>query len=189
MPTAYGHLPIAQEPPNSDSKKTVLIIDSSSADIIYDPKSKQEKKNNADEICSALLPLRDQIQVEIELVTDSWREPAQLRRRKAEEIRAKNPDLIIIHASAFYGVKPIRDEDRALMEFVSYIGGNTRFLVYSRGYYVAANQTATDSPQSGPNPPKRLNRFTYKQGSRLTFRDSRIREDLRHRVSEILGLA
>ena len=159
----------AREAAADDGKKTVIVIDTSSPsrEIIYDAKSRQEGKNNADEIVEALSPLNDKIQVEIELITPNW--------RREDVVLNKNPDLIIIHNSAFYGFG--RVEAQRFDQFLNMIKRTrTKVLIFSR---VVPN--VEDQPGS-------MYIFRNDKGAALTFRDPDVRTILIQQVSKILGL-
>lgn len=158
----------ARERPADSSKKTVIVIDSSSKsrEIIYDAKSRQEGKNNADEIVEALSPLNDKIQVEIELITPDW--------KQENGVLNRNPDLIIIHASAFYGFGGF--EARRFDRFLNMIKTRTKVLIFSRVVPNVADQ------------PGRMYSFRHNKDAALTFRDPDVRTILIQQVSRILGL-
>ena len=169
-------------------------MDSYAKDVVYDPQTKEQNLTNAYDITNILLPLK-QLKITPRLVGKRWNEH--------EAIRQENPDLIIIHWSAFYGTTlsiegvETNNEDESFIQFIRYLEKTkTKILVYTR-----ENQLETEAGQQQwfahmeKEMPEfkdlrdRVFLFPLRGGRPLkTFRDDVIAQDLIFKVRSILDL-
>jgi hypothetical protein len=165
-------------------RKLVVTMDSPLK--TYDPEN-VGKRTNMDEILSILQPLEKQI--------SAFKISTSLNWKGEPELRAKNPDLIIIHWSAFAappGQRPV-EEDLKFISFLNYMADSkARFLIYTREGYV--NEEAGHSAlvraweRQVPRLKGRLQIFKFIAGKPKRFRNPDVRQALRSTVSDILGI-
>ena len=116
----YGTYGRSTPPPRSEP--LVYSVDSMEPEQIYLP----GKGTNTAHIRKILQPLPIQVPAE-ELVYMGW--------DNVEDISEKEPDLIIIHRSAFYTTTTTLDPAKAFGAFLEAMEDtDTRFLIYSRGF-------------------------------------------------------
>ena len=109
------------EPPPPSSLPSVYLMDSKEPEQIYNPEG---QGTNTDDIRDILryLPIEPPME---ELVHYGWDD--------AEIMRQREPDLIIIHASAFYTSTITGDPAKKLDAFLRTMEDtHTKFLIYSR---------------------------------------------------------
>ena len=102
----------------------VMMMDSPAPERVYDVETAEFNGTNADVISDILLDLP--IQRQKEAIGAGW--------HRDEDIRRFEPDLVIIHLSAFCPKAPCEEFLGRFRQFVEAFGeSDTEFLVYSRG--------------------------------------------------------
>ena len=102
----------------------VMIMDSPAPERVYDEETVRNNGTNADVISDILLDLP--IRRQKEAIGPGW--------HRDEEVRQFNPDLIIIHFSAFCRGSACLPTLGRFRQFVEYFADtDTQFLIYSRG--------------------------------------------------------
>lgn len=137
----------------SDSQTVVILMDTTAPQGVYDSVTRSASGTNADDLNDGLRDLP--ILLQKETISSTW--------DREEQIALSNPDLIIIHRSAFFhsmnfdfgAAKPDRETDfgeqylmslynvgeNKLFAFLGYTGlrnPGTKFLVYSRAHAPAS---------------------------------------------------
>ncbi|MCP4367301.1 MAG: hypothetical protein GY797_04180 [Deltaproteobacteria bacterium] len=112
----------------STSLPVVILMDSHLPEVVYREETLKNGGSNTDdlsEILDDVLPLEN-----------IRREATSLQWHREEAVLLQNPDIVIIHASAFYDQTNIEDSERKFASFLEYMGEKTKtkFLVYSRGF-------------------------------------------------------
>jgi hypothetical protein len=187
-------LAIWQLIPNKSQTKSVILMDSFAPATVYDTDTRDNLHfTNEYDLYNVLAPLQH-LAITHNIVGQGW--------NQHESIRQQNPDLIIIHWSAFYGVTitidgaTSKDEDINFIQFIKYMEGTkAKFLVYTRSDLVITAQgrqrwfAYMEEKLPGFTGLKdRLHLFTFREGRPLTFRDGVAVQDLRQQVKEILQL-
>lgn len=138
-----------QETTVSDNQNVVILMDTAAPGGVYDSVTRSASGTNADDLNDGLRDLP--ILLQKETISSTW--------GREEQIALSNPDLIIIHRSAFFhsmnfdfgAAKLDRETDfgeqylmplyevgeNKLFAFLGYIGlrnPGTKFLVYSRAH-------------------------------------------------------
>lgn len=163
-------------------RKTVVLMDSTLAPVVYDEATRARGGTNADDITDVIadLPIR------------TIKETTSLMWRRDEQLLQLNPDLVVVHFSAFYGATGQRDSERRLEGFLSYLAGSkTQFLIYSR---MAGDEVfwledwvkgiESKTPVLGG----RIHIMPIEPGAAATFRDAALARRLKLRIKELLGL-
>ena len=114
---------------NLDAGKIkVLLMDSPIYGVVYNKLTQDENTggSNADDITTVLKDLP--IQIFKETTNREWN-------RHEQVVSDIQPDLIVMHLSAFYGVTTIDDPEGSLRFFIDYVMkySNARLMLYSRG--------------------------------------------------------
>ena len=164
--------------------QVVVLMDSTLPSLVYDEKSRQEGRTNADDITDILegLPLR--------LI----KETTSLDWRREEQVVQLEPDLIVIHRSCFYDqTKPYTDDSRKFDSFLEYVGKTspaTRFLVYSRAFTSEQfrQQWIANVENKLPMLQGRITTFHVEGGANASFKNVATGRAIKLRVRSILGL-
>lgn len=103
-------------------------MDSHLPNVVYKLERQEKGGSNADDIREIL----DDIDLQIYFP----REPTSLDWRGEEQVIKINPDLIIIHGSAFYDQTHLEDSEKKFLSFLRYMVDEieAKFLIYSRGF-------------------------------------------------------
>lgn len=167
-------------------KKKAIVWVMDSPLLVYSAESRRQGRMNADDIMEALDEL-DGVKF--------FKEPTSTDWQRGEFIRRENPDLIIIHISAFYdGTTPGDDDDRFKNFLRQMSGTKTRFLLYTRSgglnAYERTRQTYIDELQERlpSDLAGRLFLFQFPKGKMQNFRDMTVRQNLRYHVRQLLEL-
>jgi hypothetical protein len=167
-------------------KKLVITMDSPS--LPYDPENLRLKRSNTNEIVDTLKSVKGLSIVPI---------ATSLEWKGEQEVKEKKPDLIIIHWSAFVALprtnENLKTEDDKFISFLRYMADSkSRFLVYTRhrfpdqkaGYKLLVDYwVRKDVRLSG-----RIEIFEFVPGKPLRFREPSVRNALRIKVTQVLGL-
>ncbi len=103
----------------------VVIMDSTVANQVYNEARQESRGSNADDITNILNAVRPRLSLDKETTSLDW--------AREDEILADNPDLIIIHSSAFYEETDVGDGARKFGSFLKYMTpADTKFLIYTR---------------------------------------------------------
>ncbi|MFM6405613.1 MAG: hypothetical protein ACKPGT_13520, partial [Microcystis sp.] len=162
----------------SQSLPVVVLMDSPDPDVVYDPITREEGGTNADDIERFIL--RDlPLQLCKEIVTPHW--------SNKERILHLNPDLIIIHWSAFYGFTNPADEDAKFSSFLQDMASSrAKFLIYSRapGLNRPDDKRRVIRRYESLHPllRGRINFFILESGPAATFRDQTTGQRLKRYV-------
>ncbi|MDJ0733880.1 MAG: hypothetical protein QNJ47_07305 [Nostocaceae cyanobacterium] len=108
------------------STPKVLIMDSHLPDVVYKLETRKKGGSNADDIREILDDIDPPIQLPRESTNLSW--------HGEQQVLEHNPDIIIIHASAFYQRTDVEDSEKKFLSFLEFIGKRiqSKFLIYSR---------------------------------------------------------
>jgi hypothetical protein len=102
----------------------VVMMDSPYPRRVYDDETAKSNGTNADVISDILLDLP--IRRQKEAIGPAW--------HRDEEIRLFEPDLVIVHFSAFCQSDPCPTAYERMRQFIDYFAdADTEFLIYSRG--------------------------------------------------------
>ena len=165
-------------------KKTILLMDSTLPEVVYDSRSRASGRTNADEIYDAL---KDVPSLSISKETTS------LQWAREEYVRSLGPDLIILHLSAFYDKTTPHDGDRKLLSFLRYISSQkSRLLLYTRAPLLqsgpAQDAYSAELTRQIPALRNRVSMFRFENGQPMTFMDTTLARNLKLQVKSILGL-
>jgi len=180
---AFGIYASIKSPQNiSVKRKTVLLMDSTLNAQIYDENSRSLGRTNADDINEILDDLNG-IQIDKEATSLAW--------ARDESIRVKEPDLIIIHHSCFYGETKHHEAEAKFLNFLRYMAKTkTKFLIYTRSATFASWIMRKSFIESiivdYPEYKNRL--FWFEFRGKHNFRDMIVSQDLKTQVKEILKL-
>lgn len=174
--------------PRQAQNKVLVTMDSPL--LVYDPENTNPPsgRTNTDEIVDAL---RDISGLSLNQVSTN------LGFDREEEVRSKNPDLIILHLSAFASETQSHDtahaEERKLLSFFQYMADSkAKFLVYSRSAYLeeAPEQQAWIQMMERriPGLKDKIHFFDFVPGEHKGFRDAEVRRELKLQVRSILGV-
>lgn len=166
----------------SSRRKLVIVMDNPR--IAYDLENQTSGRTNTNEIRDALGGINKLKVIEVE-TSQQWKGEKQLK--------SKNPDLIILHLSAFVGSMGTAD-DAASMRLLSFFrameDSNAQFLIYTRSPFfeeTAAQQSwVKQMERRAPALRKRLRVFRFNEDK--GFRDPRVRLDLQIEVRNILDI-
>jgi hypothetical protein len=162
--------------------QTVVLMDSTLPDVVYDENTRQQGGTNADDITDILSDLPVQV----------IKETTSLMWRRDEQVLRLSPDLIVVHFSAFYDTTNADDGDQRLEDFLKYLSnGTARFLIYSR---MSPEQVRwlddwiTRIEAQTPALRGRLHTMPIERGPGATFRNAVLARRLKLRVKELLEL-
>jgi len=188
QPTEALKQPAAAEPAKTESRHarkarpTVVLMDSTLPDVVYDPNTRAQGGTNADDITDVLSDLS------VSLI----KETTSLLWRRDEQVLRLDPDLIVMHFSAFYSTTTPDDGDRRLEEFLRYMAGaKARFILYSRmsPEQLRWLQSWLQRVESQlPGLRNRIHVLPIEHGPKATFRDPVLARRLKLQVKEILGV-
>ena len=179
--------------PPANPRPVIVLMDSPLQGRVYDPRTLEAGGTNADDISDALRELN--VVTHKENTSPLW--------HREEQVREQNPDLIVSHLSCLYDVRAGKGDTgtedhlfdvsvKRLIAVLGYLGSvnsRTRFLVYSRGQFVQAEEKwANEVIAQFPVLKGRLFAMTVPGGSKATFRDPATADLLRARVRTILTL-
>lgn len=170
--------------PNHTAKKVVILMDSPLEAVVYDTENKNTGRTNADEIYNSLKDIKN-ITIDKETTNLQW--------NREEEVRSKNPDLIILHLSAFHSETQAHAGDRKLISFFEYVA-NTKslFLVYTRSPFLeddTGQQAWISQLERRIHSLKgRIQFFNFVPGKPKKFRDSDVQRELKIQVRNMLGI-
>jgi hypothetical protein len=163
-------------------RPAVVLMDSTLPAVVYDRDTLKQGGTNADDITDILSDLP------ISLI----KETTSLRWRRDEQVLGFNPDLIVLHFSAFYDTTTPDDAEKRLEEFLTYLSSaDTCFLLYSRmsaeqfrwlQHWVRSIEKRTPALRN------RIHVLPIERGPRATFRDPGLARRLKIRVKELLKL-
>jgi hypothetical protein len=154
----------------------VLVMDSPLRDVVYDSVAFTKGQTNASIITEILKDLR----------VASAKEATDLEWRREAEVRRMDPDLIIIHASAFYSSTNGSDNAAKLVSFLeSMRDTDTRFLVYSR---VTTGVLERVVRQRMPGSEERIRFWQVPGGPAANFNEPATRRRLLQLVREVLSI-
>ena len=172
----------------------IVLMDSPLPGRVYDPRTLAEGGTNADDVTDALRDLP--IAIRKENTSAAW--------HREEQVVGENPDLIVGHLSCLYdsrvgeGQAAISDhlfdvaENRFIL-FLAYVAARnprTRFVVYSRTVFQTHGgeaQWVAAQVARLPVLKGRLHAFIVPGRDQATFREPQTAQQLRARVSEVLG--
>jgi hypothetical protein len=107
----------------TSSPPVIYLMDSTLDELVYNERRRQIGGTNADD----LIEILDELPVEL------CKEATHLEWNREEALFRKHPDLIVIHASAFYDSTNVQDSERKFDSFLRYMADTpTKFLIYSR---------------------------------------------------------
>ena len=160
----------------------VVMMDSPHPARVYDDEAIRANGTNADIINDLLRDLP--IQRVKETAGPFW--------HRDEEIRRLQPDLVLIHLSAFCS-KQCEPQRVRLRQFIDYLADtDARFLIYSRMTPDSVDhhfkEMLGDLPQRHPDLPGRIHTFSLVQYGRPQWRDPATATAFKLRVKELLDL-
>ena len=166
----------------TSSRPIVVLMDSTLPDVVYDGNTRAKGGTNADDITEVLSDLQITI----------IKETTSLRWQRDEQVLRVNPDLVVLHFSAFYSTTTPDDCDKRLEEFLQYMSGaKTRFLMYSR---MSPDQNKwlqrwlRRIEARIPGLRNRIQVLPITPGQDATFRDQDLARRLKLQVKQILEL-
>lgn len=166
----------------SDKRKFVLVMDSYAPEVVYDDQTKKARETNAHVIERMLKPYQDEMRIERELVTENYSE-------NYKSIIDKNPDLIIIHMSSFYGTTVEAKPERLFNFLRAMAKTKAKFLVYSRSIQSSQKEQRTaEIIREVPELEGRLELFTFGPGQPPSLLNSDVAADITHQVKKLLDL-
>lgn len=121
--------------PSPTPQPIVIIMDGNNELIVYNPETFKAGGTNADDVAKILADLT--VDIRKETTDPNWNE------NNEHQIHDQNPELIIIHASAFY---PREDYGDKLIDFLQHMQDTrAKFLIYTRA---EASRNEEDIKQS-----------------------------------------
>lgn len=169
----------------SRSHKWVVMMDSTLPKLVFDPATRAKGGTNADDITPIL----------IDLPVQTVKETTSLQWSREEQLLQLNPDLVIVHLSAFDDKSNAKDSDHKFRTFLKYMAGSkTKFLIYSRVIPKLANRqheihilTQNGFLVNGISV-DRLHLFHVPGRGQATFRDPQTAREFKLRVKSLLGV-
>jgi hypothetical protein len=167
-------------------KKVVVTMDSPL--LVYDTENNGTGRTNTDEIVNALKDVGG---------LSLYQVSTNLEWNREEEVRSKNPDLIVLHLSAFAGEtgahNPVHAGQRKLLSFFNYMADTPcQFLVYTRDIFLeeVEDQQAwvQQIERRTPGLKGRIHFFNFVPGKPKVFRDAEVQRELKMQVRNILGI-
>lgn len=165
--------------------KVVVTMDSPL--LVYDEENNGTGRTNTDEIDDILKDIK---QVSLAQVGTNrvW--------NRDEEVRSKNPDLVILHMSAFAGETLSHEDPAALTRLVSFFrymkDTKAKFLVYSRSpsynYQEVQMDFVAQVERQIPELKNRIQFFNFVPGKPKRFRDLDAQVELKNQVRSLLGV-
>ena len=160
----------------------VLMMDSPHPSRVYDEEVVRGSGTNADVLNDLLRDLP--IQRVKETAGPLW--------HRHEEIRELDPDLVLIHLSAFC-VEVCEPGRVKLRRFIEYLApGHAQFLIYSRlppdSLAMRYEEMMGDLPQRFPGLPARIHTFSVVQYGPPHWKDPQMSAEFKLRVKELLHL-
>jgi serine/threonine protein kinase len=181
-------------PPNP--KPVIVLMDSPLPGRVYDPRTEQEGRTNADDVTDVLRGLP--VVILKENTSALW--------SREEQVVGENPDLIVSHLSCLLDARVGGDQSAVsehlselsfnrLVQFLAYIAARnprTRFIVYSRSVFQrhgGEQQWVAIQEARFPVLRSRLHALIVPGGPKgASFREPMTAQLLRARVTEVLGL-
>lgn len=113
---------------DDEETSTVVMMDSPKQDVVYSTERWESGGTNADDITEIL------DDPDVHPPVSTRKETTSLTWDRTGELIGQDPDLIIIHASAFYDETNLGDTDDRLASFLNYVAPQvgSNFLIYSR---------------------------------------------------------
>jgi len=163
-------------------RKLIVILDSRSPEVVFDPKTRSEGGTNIDDIVRILeQSLGAGVETIRVIVSPTWNEDSAVRDRK--------PDVVVIHASAFYGRHPAisnYDYGKRLVSFFEAIQTTgAKVLIYSRVEIRPEGVSNLDTKL--PRFRGKLETFVLPGNARATFRDAATALSFLERVTAMLA--
>jgi len=166
----------------TSARPIVVLMDSTLPDVVYDSNTRAQGGTNADDITDVLSDLPVTI----------IKETTSLLWRRDEQVLRVNPDLVVLHFSAFYSTTTSDDSDKRLEDFLQYMSGvKTRFLIYSRMSPEQNNWLRRWLKRIESRIPGLRNRIQVlpiKHGQDATFRNPDLARRLKLQVKQILEI-
>lgn len=172
---------------NVAAARIVVAMDTKVRSHVYD-QTANNKRTNADEVISSLRPVRG-LRLIKEETSSGWEREAQ--------VRAMNPDLIIIHLSAFAPrVRTAESADEEERKFISVLRSladtNAQILMYSRRSTLDDEQGRRDWVSSMerrvPELRGRIQVFAVAGRQPQDFRNPQVQRALQTQVRSMLGV-
>ena len=180
-PVAVPVVPI--EMPDPAPQKVVVLMDSTLPEVVYNPETRSKGGTNADDITEVIDDLRIVI----------LKETTSLAWQRDEQILQINPNLIIIHLSAFYDQTNTRDSDRRLDTFLRFMApSRAKFILYTRASSLKNREAQAEwirrYEAQVPGLQTRLRLMFVPGGPSATFRDPNTARRLKLIVKETLEM-
>ena len=154
----------------------VVLMDSTLPEVVYDPDTMESGGTNADDISDVL----DDLPIKI------IKETTSLKWDRDEQVRQLDPDLIVIHLSAFYGQTTPGDREDKLELFLDFMAeSRTKFILYSR---VSLDNAISALMLRIPRLQGRVSQMQVPGGGAATFRDKTTARELKLLVKKVLNL-
>ena len=182
LPTEDIVEPVEKSPVDTD-RKVVVLMDSTLPEVVYDPQTQSNGGTNADDISDALDDLP--IQIVKETTSLIW--------DRDEQVLQLDPDLIIIHLSAFYDQTNPQDSGRKLESFLRFVAiSRAHFIMYSRAptleSEIGQTQWVQQIESQIPQLQSRVQLLYVPAGPAATFRDTNTARRLKMLVKTTLKL-
>ncbi len=198
LPWPHRRMTAVDHAPPRNARPVIVLMDSPLPGRVYDPRTFAAGGTNADDITDALQQLPATIQKET--TSAMW--------HREEQVVRQNPDLIVSHLSCLLDARlsepgqegPVsehlftlaRNRLIAVYGYVAAANLRTRFLVYSRGAFATADETAVFVGGAETRFPALRGRlYTVNvpgDPEKATFRDPATARLVRDRVKAILDL-
>jgi hypothetical protein len=171
--------------PKTTGNKLVVTMDSPL--LVYDRENDGTGRTNTDEIANALKDVKGVSLVQVSTNLEWSRE---------EEVRSKNPDLVILHMSAFASETVSHDQPAALTRLISVLeylkDSKAQFLIYSR-YHLYEDEIIQKGwidqvEKKDPELQGRIHFFNFVPGKPKLFRDPEVQRALKMQVKSLLKI-
>jgi hypothetical protein len=172
----------AKAAPKRHVLPTVVLMDSTLPAVVYDRETRKAGGTNADDIT----------RIVSDLPITTLKETTSLMWQRDEQVLRLNPDVIVMHFSAFYDETSPDDGDHRLENFLTYMSASkAMFLIYSR--MTDAQRRWLDGWLNGvisrtPALRGRIEILRIAPGPKATFRDPDLARTLKLRLKTLVGL-
>ncbi len=172
----------AGKPRASKKRAIVVLMDSTLPEVVYDADTRKKGGTNADDITDVI----------DDLPIVAIKETTSLAWHRDEEVLRLNPDLIVLHFSAFYETTSTSDPEDRLGDFLRYVAGSkAQILIYSRmddRQLAWLTRWVADLVKQTPKLKQRIQILRVKRGPGATFRNPDVARQLKLQVKTLLGI-
>ena len=140
----YQQITSSRTPRNNNSRhrdftlpdRVIVLMDSTLPDLVFDPDTRSKRGTNADDINEIIDDLPN---------CKIFKETTSLAWNRDQQVFQNDPDLIVIHLSAFYEKTNPEDSDNRLKRFLYFMADSrASFLFYTRSFTLSNSAARTN---------------------------------------------